>query len=75
VKYSTGLKPYYVAVGQLNQDAYVDIVVINNGDNSISVFLGFGNGSFANQTKYLTGGSPTFVAVADFNDDTKLDIF
>ena len=39
---------------------YLDIVVANSGnDNNISVLLGYGDGSFANQTTYSTGSSPS----------------
>ena len=42
--------------------------------NNVSVLLGYGNGSFANQMTYSTGSYPYSVAVGDFNNDTRLDI-
>ncbi|CAF5113149.1 unnamed protein product, partial [Rotaria sp. Silwood1] len=63
-----------VAVGNFNSDTHLDIVVANAGDNTVSVLLGYGDGSFANQTTYSTGSQPLSVAVGDFNNDTQLDI-
>ncbi|CAF1456428.1 unnamed protein product [Rotaria sp. Silwood1] len=72
--YSTGSKPYSVAVGDFNNDMHLDIVVANFGNNTVSILLGYGDGSFANQTKYSTGSGPSSVAIDDFNNDNRLDI-
>jgi hypothetical protein len=71
-----GSNPYFVAVGDFNNDNRLDFVVANSGTNTIGVFLGYGNGSFANQLTYSTGdGSlPYSVAVGDFNNDNRLDV-
>ena len=63
-----------MAVGDFNNDNRLDIIVTNSVDKNVSVFLGYGNGSFATQTTYSTGSYPQSVAVGDFNDDQKLDI-
>jgi hypothetical protein len=75
-KYSTGsyASPYAVAAGDFNNDGYMDIIVANYGSNNIGIFLGYGNGSFANQTTYSVGSSPYSVAVGDFDNDFILDI-
>ena len=57
-----------------NNDTYLDIVITNCGSDNMGIFLGYGNGSFVNETTYSTDSSPSSVAVADFNNDTKLDI-
>ena len=78
VTYSTGEYsfPYSVAAGDLNNDNRLDIVVANYGSDNIGIFLGYGNGSFANQTTYFLPlkSSPYSVAIADFNNDMILDI-
>jgi hypothetical protein len=52
----------------------MDISVINSGTNNVGIFLGYGNGSFANQMTYLIGSFPWSIAVDDFNNDSRLDI-
>jgi hypothetical protein len=49
--YSTGNAPCSVVVPDVNNDGRIDIVVANRLDQNVgvSVFLGYGNGSFANQ--------------------------
>ncbi|CAF3697587.1 unnamed protein product, partial [Rotaria sordida] len=74
VKYSTGTAPIFVAVGDVNNDSRLDIIVTNRDDNTTSVLLGYGNGSFTNQMIYSTGNLPLNVAVGDLNNDTRLDI-
>jgi len=68
--------PYHVAVGDFNNDSHLDLVVANSAINSISIHLGYGNGTFATQISFQTGQSsnPVFVAVGDFNKDNQSDI-
>ncbi len=64
------------AVVDFNHDGRLDIVVTNYFDQSVTILLGYGDGTFGNQTNYSTGyGSrPQFIAVGDFNNDNRLDI-
>ena len=43
--YSVGSEPLDVAVGDFNEDNKLDIVVANNGDNTISILLNRGDNS------------------------------
>jgi hypothetical protein len=72
--YSTGYNPFYVAVADLNNDTYLDIIVANGWSSYASVLLGYGDGSFHEQMMFSTGYGPLSVAVGDFNNDTRLDI-
>ncbi|CAM4809506.1 unnamed protein product [Rotaria magnacalcarata] len=77
IKYSTGLgsMPYAVAVGDLNSDYQVDIIVANFGTNNIGIFLGAGHGSFTRQLTFSTASShPRYVTVGNFNNDAHVDI-
>jgi hypothetical protein len=78
ITYFTGNSSYplSVAVGDLNNDSLLDIVVANYGSNNFGVFFGYGNYAFSSQATFSTGiGSlPRSVAIADFNNDSHLDI-
>lgn len=66
---------YSIAVGDFNQDKFLDFVVANETANQVSVVLGNGNGTFnSTVATYATDAGPTFVAVADFNHDGYPDI-
>ena len=68
--------PYSLALGDVNSDGQLDIVVANYGTDNISLFFGYGNGTFGNQTTYTTGinSRPYSVALSDLNNNTHLDI-
>jgi hypothetical protein len=78
VSYSTGSAPSSVAVADFNADGKLDLVVANNGssnDNTVSILLGNGDGTFKAHVDYGTGSSnPSSVAVGDFNGDGRLDL-
>jgi hypothetical protein len=77
ITYPTGLgsRPYWVEIGDFNNDTLLDIVVANYGTNNIGLFLGFGNGSFANQSTFsLNFSRPLSIAINDFNNDSQSDI-
>ncbi|KAJ5987718.1 hypothetical protein N7481_002928 [Penicillium waksmanii] len=69
-----GFSPQGVAVGDFNEDGYLDIVAANSGGNSVSFLLGDGLGSFQPQATFVVGPAPQDVAVGDFNRDGYLDI-
>jgi hypothetical protein len=77
--FPTGDSPLSVALGDVNKDSRLDIVV-GNGDaiessqSTVSVLLGNGDGTFQPKTDFLTSLAPTGLALADFNRDRKLDI-
>jgi hypothetical protein len=67
----TGAYPYAssVALGDLNHDGKLDMVVANTPEfseaaGSLGVFLGKGDGTFADMVEYPTGGSPHSLALA-----------
>jgi hypothetical protein len=64
-----------VAVGYLNSDNYIDIVISNYNGKTVAVLLGDGNGTFTDVTMYSTGGSqPNYVSIGDLNNDNRSDI-
>src|SRR5262249_60076682 len=68
-----------LAVADLNGDGKLDLVATNGNDNTVSVLLGNGDGTFQTQRTFTTvgsstGQSPNGIAVADVNKDGKPDL-
>ena len=72
--FPAGQFPGSVAVGDLNGDGKLDLVVSNAFDTVVSVVLGKGDGSFEAPAAFPVGAEPVSVALADFNGDGKLDL-
>jgi hypothetical protein len=75
VSYSSGgSQATSVALGDVNGDGTLDLVVAN-GDGTVAILLGNGDGSFQDAITYSANGiGPVSVAVADLNGDGKLDL-
>ena len=71
---SGGGFPWYIAEGDFNGDGKPDLVITNYGDNSVSVLLGNGDGTFQAARTFPVGIHPGLVAVGDFNGDRKPDL-
>src|SRR6266542_3551615 len=71
---STGNYPVAIAVADLNGDGKPDLVTGNVLDNTVSVSLGNGNGTFQAKADFPTDPFPSGVAIADLNGDHKLDL-
>jgi hypothetical protein len=69
-----GYAPSALAAADLNGDGHNDLVVADQGNNTVSVFLGNGDGTFQTRTDYPTGNSPVAVALGDFTGNGALDI-
>jgi hypothetical protein len=76
VAYPTGaLAPNGVALGDLNGDGKLDVVVANTDQaGSVAVLIGDGNGTLRSAVTYPAGTYPEFVVLADFNHDSHLDV-
>jgi hypothetical protein len=63
-----------VAVGDFNGDGFLDVAVVNNADNTVSIFLGMGDGTLQNQVVFSLGAGPIAIVTGDFNGDGILDL-
>lgn len=73
-----GSNPVFVIANDFNSDGFQDLAIANQSDNTISFFLGNGDGTFKTPPPtniFLPVGSqPTSLAAADLNGDGKIDL-
>lgn len=72
--YTASNMPDGMAVADLNNDGYLDIVGVNYGNAKASVYLNKGDGTYNGQATYTVGSNPYAVALADFNGDGYVDM-
>ena len=77
--FATGTSPYSVTVADVNGDGMPDLIVANDGADTVSVLLnttvpGAATPSFAAQQIFATGTSPRSVTAADVNGDGMPDL-
>src|SRR5262249_8144147 len=69
-----GTQPASMVTGDLDGDGKLDLAVANRSDNTVSVYLGKQDGTFASRVDYPTGPQPSSLAIGDFNGDGNLDL-
>jgi hypothetical protein len=74
VNYGAGDSPFSVAVGDFRHNGVLDLAVANSGSGTVSVLLGYGDGTFQTAVNYAVGGDPFSVVVGDFDGDGSLDL-
>lgn len=80
VDFTTALNPNGFAIGDIDGDGKLDIVVANSNDNSISFFRNtavsgtINSSSLAARVDFSTGLRPNHVAIGDLDGDGKLDV-
>jgi hypothetical protein len=63
-----------MATGDYNEDGWPDLAVANDDENSLSVFLGRGDGTFQSELLFPGVHDAEYVAAADLNGDGHLDL-
>jgi len=73
---AVGALPTAIATAEFNvtNNANADLVVTNSTDNTASILLGNGDGTFGAQKTLTTGNGPAGVTTADFNSDGHTDL-
>lgn len=71
---ATGQNPVAVVASDFNTDGNTDLAVVNHGDNTVSILLGNGDGTFTGKGTLATGNGPVAALTADFNGDGIPDI-
>src|SRR5262245_56849894 len=74
VSYPVGVNPLAVVTADFNNDNRLDLAVVNNAGNSVSVLLGKPDGTFGPAVNAGTGASPVSLAVGDFDGDSVADL-
>ena len=69
-----GMYSVWPAPGDFNGDGYTDLAVSNLNSNTVSVFLGRGDGTFTAPTSVPAGSGPARVVAHDFDGDGILDL-
>jgi len=80
VDFATGANPYSVILSDFNLDSWLDMVVTNRTDNTITAFRNtaisgsVSPGTFMEKATYSTGGRPNDAAVGDIDGDGNPDL-
>src|SRR5205085_1921352 len=72
--YDTGAGAWGVVTGDFDRDGHADLAVANRSDNTVSVMLGDGSGSFRRKDDYVARNAPRDILAADLNSDGILDL-
>jgi hypothetical protein len=76
--FPVGPSPQAVVTSDFNNDGKLDVATANNGDGTVSVLPGDGQGGFGAARQSAVGTGPVSLAmsmaVADFNNDGKRDL-
>lgn len=65
---------YYIVATDFNGDGKLDIATTAEGHDSLSVYLGNGDGTFRTRADFATGRDARGITAGDFNGDGKVDL-
>lgn len=67
-------KPSRLALGDLNGDSKLDLVVASHSSSSLSLLSGKGDGSFDSYRRVSIAGAPTALLLSELTSDQALDV-
>jgi len=73
---TTGKQPQSIVAGDFNGDGKLDLAIANAADNTVTILLGNGDGTFAQASgsPIAVGTTPYMIVAADFRANGKLDL-
>jgi hypothetical protein len=71
---ATAVAPVALVASDFNNDGRLDLGYADNGDNSVGISLGQGDGTFQVPQTHRMGSYPFGLAAGDFNSDGRLDL-
>ena len=73
---ATGKQPQSIVTGDFNGDGKLDLAIANAADNTVTILLGNGDGTFtqAAGSPIAVGTAPYTIVAADFRANGKLDL-
>lgn len=72
--FPTGVKPVALVAADFTGSGYSDLAVANQSDNTVSILLNDGSGSFTTGEVIPVPASPVALVAGDFNGDGKEDL-
>ncbi|MGH9795620.1 MAG: FG-GAP-like repeat-containing protein [Candidatus Acidiferrales bacterium] len=72
--FAVGDAPSAVVSIDFNSDGIFDLAVANHDDDTVSILLGAGDGTFQSATAFPAGDGPSGLAVGDFDADGFIDL-
>ena len=73
LNWATDTDPQDVATADFNGDGIPDLAVAT-GNNSVSILLGAGGGTFPTHVQYAVPGNPVAIVTGDFSNNGNIDI-
>jgi gliding motility-associated-like protein len=80
VDFTSGINPYTVAIGDIDNDGKPDLAIANAAENTISIFKNISTtgsittSSFAPRVNFMTGTTPRGIFIKDLDGDGKPEI-